>query len=156
METINTFRDLEKYGIVPLTGESCGIGRRILCDVTKRGRQLIIDTLGLPDDCQFRESWNRGDDACPHVGSIMLSHCMVREIAVFALIGKYDNVIVTDRSVFGTVRKLQQIETADGWQWQIEYHNRWCDWPMSYGTIEATYRGTSNLRNQHGMSGRVE
>ena len=59
-------------GIIPLTGESCGLGYRILFDVTEQGRAVIGRWLGIPD-IKLAESWNRGSDDDPHVGSILLS-----------------------------------------------------------------------------------
>lgn len=41
------FDDLRPYGIIALTGESCGLMYRILCDVTERGRLILAKALGI-------------------------------------------------------------------------------------------------------------
>ena len=38
MKTITRWDHLSEFGIVPLTGESCGLGYRMLCDVTAKGK----------------------------------------------------------------------------------------------------------------------
>ena len=38
MKSIRRWDDLCAHGIVPLTGEACGLSYRILCDVTARGK----------------------------------------------------------------------------------------------------------------------
>ena len=48
MKTVTCFNDLAAYGIEPLTGEACGLGYRILCDVTERGRNVVGKALGIP------------------------------------------------------------------------------------------------------------
>ena len=85
MRTIACWDDLRPYGIVALTGESCGLSYRILCDVTARGKALLEKVFGvtvfdLPDN------WNRGEETDPHIGSIMLVPEMLTPIAVFALL----------------------------------------------------------------------
>lgn len=49
MKTIHSWDDLSKYGIVPLTGEACGLMYRILCDVTARGKRLVEKALSVPE-----------------------------------------------------------------------------------------------------------
>jgi glycyl-tRNA synthetase beta chain len=41
MKSIRSWEDLSVYGIVPLTGEACGLSYRILCDVTAAGKKII-------------------------------------------------------------------------------------------------------------------
>ena len=42
MKTISQWRHLEEYGIVPLTGEACGLMYRILCDLTEHGDRKSV------------------------------------------------------------------------------------------------------------------
>ena len=39
MKSIRCWDDLSKHGIIPLTGEACGLSYRILCDVTATGQE---------------------------------------------------------------------------------------------------------------------
>ena len=47
MKTIRNLSDLRPFGIDLLTGESCALSRRLLCDVTEEGKSLILKALGL-------------------------------------------------------------------------------------------------------------
>lgn len=112
MKQIATLKDLAEYGIVPLTGESCAAGYRILCDLTAGGRAIIMSLLGLPqpqgDDgdlpCRpFAESWNHGSDDDPHIASVMLTRNQVTDLAVWALglAGHTHILIYRNRTVAG-------------------------------------------------------
>jgi hypothetical protein len=59
VKTIDCWRDLEPFGIDPLTGEACGLMCRILFDVTERGRRILAKAFGVPD-LKLAERWNRG------------------------------------------------------------------------------------------------
>jgi hypothetical protein len=85
MKTVNSWNDIEPYGIVLLTGEACGLGYRLLCDVTERGRKTLEKCLGMTN-LVLPESRNRGKPGDSHVGSIMLVREMLQPIAVFALL----------------------------------------------------------------------
>lgn len=85
MRTIHCWRELETYGIDPLTGEACSLGARVLFDCTEKGRKILARALGVPD-LKLAEPWNRGTAADPHVGSILLPHAMLTTVAVFALL----------------------------------------------------------------------
>lgn len=77
MKAIRCWNDLERYGIVPLTGEACGLMYRILCDVTARGKRLVEKALSVAE-VRLAESWNRGTDADPHIGSYVVAFIMWR------------------------------------------------------------------------------
>ena len=66
MKTINCWDDLTQYGIVPLTGEACGLMYRILCDVTGGGKSVLEKALGVAE-LKLPESWNCGSDDDPSV-----------------------------------------------------------------------------------------
>lgn len=85
MKTIDKWDDLTKFGIEPLTAEACGLGYRILCDVTASGKKILEQCLGLRD-LGAQSPWNRGSDADPHVGSVMLAHVFLVPIGIFALL----------------------------------------------------------------------
>lgn len=90
MKTINCLRDLEQFGIVPLTGEADSLSYRILCDLTKAGVELIAEAYGFnfPGGkiTPFANAWNSGREDQPHIASIMLSHDAWRQIAPIALV----------------------------------------------------------------------
>ena len=81
MKTISNWQDLAPYGIVFLTGESCGLMYRLLCDLTVPGKKIIEKCLGL-HDLGASENWNQGSDDDPHVASIMLVPEMLALIAL--------------------------------------------------------------------------
>src|SRR5262245_57095429 len=85
MKTVTFWNDLQPFGIIPLTGEACGLMYRILFDVTATGRQVVAKCFGIPN-INLPEPWNRGTQEDPHVGSIMLSHEALTPLAVFALL----------------------------------------------------------------------
>ena len=84
MKTISQWRHLEEYGIVPLTGEACGLMYRILCDVTEPGQRIVEKCLGC--GLTQPESWNCGTNETPRVGAIMLAPEMLIPLGAFALL----------------------------------------------------------------------
>jgi hypothetical protein len=144
MKTVNSWNDLQAYGIELLTGEACGLGYRLLCDVTERGRKTVEKCLGLTS-LVLPESWNRGSKEDPHVGSIMLTREMLEPLAVFALLeGGCHEVYLVKNSVVG----IEPSDPPDA----IEDVKRWAG--VEYARRLA-YRGTAGDRNVHVMSGRV-
>ena len=82
MKSVVEPRDLEQFGIDPLTGESCAAGYRLLCDLTAFGRHVVADFLGLTEE-GFRPNWNSGKMENPAVASIMLAHELVTPLAAW-------------------------------------------------------------------------
>ena len=145
MKLVHSWNDLERYGIVALTGEACGLGYRLLCDVTAQGKRVLEKCLGTPN-LSLPESWNRGSEAEPHVGCIMLTREMLQPLAIFALLesGCKEVYLVKD-SVYG----IEATDAAGG----IEDVKRWSQ--VDHARRFA-YSGTAGDRNVHMMSGRVE
>lgn len=145
MKTITSFSDLAAYGIDPLTGEACGLGYRILCDVTESGRCVLAKALGIPQ-LALPASWNRGAKDNPHVGSVMLSLEMLTPIAVFALLesGCTEAWLVRDGGVIG----IEPDDAAD----MIDANRRLIG---ERRLRSLAYRGTAGDRNLHVMSGRI-
>src|SRR4051794_29292209 len=85
MRAIDCWRDLESYGIDPLTGEACGLACRILSSCTEKGRKILAKALGIPD-LKLAEPGNSGTKADPHVGSVLLPHEILTLVSVFALL----------------------------------------------------------------------
>ena len=83
MKVISSWDHLRAFGIDALTGEACGLGFRILCDVTAKGKKVLEKCLGTPSLTLY-ESWNRGSQADPHVGCVMLVPELLLPLSVFA------------------------------------------------------------------------
>ncbi len=84
MKRIDGIKDLEQFGIDPLTGESDTHMYRILCDVTANGKKIIERTLAT--ELVLSENWNRGLQHDPHIGSLLLPLEFVPSIGVFCLL----------------------------------------------------------------------
>jgi len=145
MKTIRCWDDLSRYGIVPLTGEAGGLMYRILCDVTAKGKCLVEKALSVAE-LRLHENWNRGTDADPHVGSIMLGPELLPFLGVFALLesGCREVWLTKGNGVVG-------IEAADSPDWLESFKRFHADDLVR----RFAYAGTAGERNQHVMSGRV-
>ena len=144
MKSIACWNDVAPYGIVALTGESCGLGYRILFDLTEQGRRILAACFGIP---QFvlAEPWNRGAADDPHVGSIMLSRELLIPIAVFALLETgCTEVWLVGEAVIG----IESGDSESEVDLQRNFHEK------SFRRRLA-YHGTAGSRNRHVMSGRV-
>jgi hypothetical protein len=97
LQTIRNWNDLEKFGIVPLTGEACGLSMRLLCDITARGKRILQTLFGLQDlavTLTLRPAWNGSvirltggeapEEKATH--SVMLPADLLRTLAVFCLV----------------------------------------------------------------------
>lgn len=145
MRRITCWNDLRPFGFDPLTGESCGLGYRILFDLTARGRSVLGTCLGIPD-LRLAEPWNRGDPADPAVGSVLLARELLIPLGIFALLEHGCTEVWQYGNGF-----LLGVEPTD---------------PPEQVTAAAklgepervrvyAYRGTAGDRNFHAMSGRV-
>ena len=146
MKKICCWNDLTPFGIEILTAEACGVSYRYLCDVTEKGRKVLSVAFGIPD-FTLAEAWNQGTDTEPHVGSIMLSPCMLTPIGVFALLESG----CTEVRLYKNGRLLG-VELSDLPADIVV--------PSGLGKDEFvrkfSYGGTAGSRNQHVMSGRIE
>lgn len=141
MISIHKWDDLREFGITPLTGEACGIGMRLLCDLTEEGAKYVEDFLGNTVKLVEDSNWNSGAKY-----SVMLSRGIFTDLAAFILCSKYGNSYVRkDGMIFSTIDKDDD-----------EMITRYNELSSEYG-IDARYlkRGTAGTRNQHVMSGRV-
>jgi len=142
MQKIIRIDDLERYGIVLLTGEACGLMYRILFDVTARGRAILEKCFSV-NRIELASPWNTGKDQDPHIGSIMLAREMLVPVGIFALLESgCTEVWRKEDSLFG-------IEPSDS--------REWCEsFKKVYGPFQRfAYQGTAGDRNIHQMSGRV-
>ena len=144
MKTIASWGDLEPYGIIPLTGESCGLGYRILFDVTEKGRQVIAKCFGIPG-VSLPEPWNRGSADNFRVGSIMLAPEMLMPLSIFALLETGCKEVYRMGEVAVGFEDSDASDAPETMRriYRVEYARRFA------------YHGTAGDRNVHMMSGRV-
>jgi hypothetical protein len=143
--TLAGMADLRPFGIDALTGEACGLGYRILCDVTEAGRQVVGKMLGVPN-LQLAMPWNSGSKTDPHVGSLMVSPEFVVPLAVFCLLENGCKVVLLarDNTVHGFKDEAGETEAR-----VVQ---------VLHGGIQRAFRygGTAGDRNVHQFTGRVE
>jgi hypothetical protein len=142
MRRITCWNDLALWGIIPLTGESCGLGYRILFDVTGQGRAIIGRWLGIPD-FKLAEPWNRSSEDDPHIGSILLSPESLAPLSAFALFAAgCTEVWFIEQGVIG----MGGDDMAKEREWaRAQYKPSRILRPQ----------GTAGERNVHQMTGRV-
>ena len=145
MKSIRNWEDLTAYGILPLTGEACGLSYRILCDVTARGKKIIEKALDVAE-LGLRENWNPGSSNDAHVGAIMLAPELLPFLGVFALLESGCREVWLTKS-----RQVVGIEVGDMPDRADALH-RYCGEEL---VRRFAYAGTAGDRNQHVMSGRI-
>lgn len=136
---------LEPYGIETLTGESCGLSYRLLCDLTDGGKRIVEKALGV--GITLAEPWNAGTQEKPHVGSMMIAPEMRPLLSVFALLeaGCIEAWLLCAAAVIG-------IERGDSATYVDDWRSKFGD-----GLVRTfRYGGTAGDRNIHRMSGRAE
>lgn len=145
MKSIRSWDDLSAYGIIPLTGEACGLSYRILCDVTARGKKLLEKALSI-SRLEPHENWNHGNVDDPHVGSVMLAPDLLAFIGVFALLetGCREVWLTKSQTVIG----IEGDDSPDC----VEQFKRFNTDNLAR---RFAYAGTAGDRNQHVMTGRV-
>jgi hypothetical protein len=146
VKRVNCWQDLEPSGVLALTGEACGLGYRLLCDVTKQGRRALARCLGMPG-LRLAEPWNRGKEGDPHVASVLLAPELLVPVGVFALLegGCAEVWQYADGGLVGLEPSDDPVRVARARQVHAD-------------TLVRTFalRGTAGDRNVHLMSGRVE
>jgi hypothetical protein len=145
MKSIRCWEDLSRFGIVPLTGEACGLSYRILCDVTAAGKKVIEKALDVAQ-LGLRENWNHGSPDDPHVGCVMLAPDLLPFLGVFALLESGCREVWLTKS-----RQVVGIEVGDEPD-RSDALKRYCGDELAR---RFAYAGTAGDRNQHVMSGRV-
>ena len=146
MKTITCWDHLCPYGIVPLTGEACGLSYRILCDVTAAGKKVLEKALGVAE-LRLQENWNCASDEQPHVGSIMLPPELLPFIGVFVLLEHGCREVFTTKGegVIG-------LEPADYPEMAQSFKRVYADKVAR----RFAYAGTAGDRNVHMMTGRIQ
>lgn len=151
MKTVARMKDLEQFGIQPLTGEADALSFRILCDLTPEGMAAVKTCFKLRGDC-FYPAYNHNAGA---VASFMLPRDCIKPLAIIGFNGRDMPVIVTDIAVFGCEpnESLGLNTTQDSYE-LIRYGERY-PWPSSYGTVQQIILPTRQTLNTHAMSGRT-
>jgi len=145
LNTIQNWRDLEPYGLIYLTGESCGLGMRILFDLTPAGVNLLQEFWGSNVTIQTGSNWNHSDG---QVASIMLSPAIFDDLAAFTLAHEYPIVVVVNHREEGWSSHWIAGYSQEDW---AEYKDR-CF--ALYKTVRV-YTNAGKMRNQHQFSGRT-
>lgn len=145
MKSIRCWEDLSAHGVIPLTGEACGLSYRVLCDVTARGKATLEKALSV-SQLVLHENWNRGHAEDPHVGSVMLAPELLPFLGVFALLeaGCQEVWLTKGHTVIGIEADdlPDRVET-----FRLIHAN---DLARRLG-----YAGTAGDRNRHMMTGRI-
>lgn len=151
--SINSWNDMEQFGINMLTAEHCAFSMRLLCDINEAGRELMADYFGLPDDTAFLPAWNTGREingALP-VGHVMIAKGAFTALAEFTLFRAGALAIVYaghgltgifDKDLLGRYEKLVQ-----------ENENTSIQILRNYRATDGSAIGS---RNVHQMSGRAQ
>ncbi len=154
MKHIRNLNDLSEYGVTPLTGEACGYGYRILCDLTAHGVQLLQNALEIVD-IKLRDNWNSGA-----IASVMLPPQMFTPLAIFALFDAGCTKVFTMYS--GEVFGVESTDEPDAVEDFIKWHQgEHCDECGRYGkahfgsAIQYQYRNAGYSRHRHVMTGRT-
>jgi hypothetical protein len=111
MRVINCLKDLEPYGIYPLTGESCRLFLRVLCDYDEIGEKVLGARYGA-SKVKFAEPWNSATNNRKHVGSVMLLREDYQSIGVFALLLAGYKWVYVPRYREHPANSVQQLKDA--------------------------------------------
>lgn len=142
MKRIENMKQLEPFGIIPLTGESDQHVYRILCDVTAHGKAILQRTLDTT--VELADAWNYGDKENPHVGSFLLPHEFIPCLAAFALLSDPNITEVwlhKDGSCSGF--GVEDIDMKD----RLKKHHE--------GQLRKIFFATSQDRHRHVFTGRT-
>lgn len=180
MKSCNSFRDLEQFGIMPLTGEADALGYRILCDLTPQGVKVFQECYGMPNltmkcfvpglvgesadkPVGLADNWNSGG-----VASVMLTGYDLVPLSIMGFYLKGYNVVLThskgkDDTVFALEHDEDLVYDIDKDEWMFESAGTSHPWPKPiYGGIQRIIRQRKSdgdvvqgTRNVHQMTGRV-
>lgn len=168
MKSFDKGSQLEEFGITCLTGEACGVGLRVLCDVTEEGRDLLREFFRMS---VVAESWNGG------VGSVMLPYSCLEDLWLYANVRAKKAWVFKGNFLRVGDLETRSFETCEGETITYEIPNtHWnavgfvCDDEEDVAKVEqlvsekffyvrTTYVKNSEakvLNNAHAMSGRTE
>lgn len=151
---VRTLRDLEQFGILYLTGESCGYMYRGLYDLTVPGKRVVAAMLGIEyEKLQLNPPFNsRG------IGSIMLPHEALKPLGVFGCLeaGCQKVYIFTSEVIGASGDRCNEYDEAIAADNATAIANpNMARWQRFNGGIERIIVNHGRSRNLHLMSGRT-
>ena len=149
MKRLDSFRDLEQYGILPLTGEACGLSMRLLCDLTPEGVEAMSEFLGAR--IATGNNWNSSDG---QIASIMMPRGIFHELAAYLLIREGYDVALSVNYRCNSFSSYF-VGGLDDAEWAEMRDRADKTWPSSYRVYYRSTAPGNGLRNQHMMSGRI-
>lgn len=152
MKRVRCWRDMEEFGVMPLTGESCVLSLRLLCDLTPAGADLLEEYLGGNVEFRAGSNWNPGYGGNVHVASVTLPHDAWKDLAVIALFreGYHFIVRMEHNEIYGAgVTGCSQEEWED-WKRKLDEYGV-SNFRVYTPVSGQPYQGT---RSVHYMSGR--
>jgi hypothetical protein len=152
---IEGWRDMEKYGFIPLSGESCGIGMRRIVDLKPEAVQLINEFLST--EIKTGNNWNSSDG---QVASILMSGALYRNLAVYALLRDGHKYVVDVNYADGSIRSDYIAGFRDEASFR-EWANRASRFYLDtgrggYRVYHASGDRVGGMRNLHFWTGRIE
>ncbi|MDO9179143.1 MAG: hypothetical protein Q7U16_12630 [Agitococcus sp.] len=149
---VSTLSGLGQFGIGALTGEACAFSLRTLCDVNEEGKALLADFFSVPE-LTLADSWNSSVNGTPAIGSIMLTHDVIKPLARFAFFRSGALAVVcTQQEVHGIfdasrLASYEHLEATTDSEFQLMRNPR--------VQHEASSPIPVSSRNVHAMSGRL-
>lgn len=140
---IRNWTDLHDYGIICLTGEACGLGMRLLCDLTPKGEETLTAYFGHSISFTQGSNWNSSDG---QVASVMLpyTYAFLQSLAVFCMLHqKKAQVVAVCKNEVRAIKNEEELQRFR------EYAGE--DYIRCYGTWNEHVKE----RNTHQMSGRT-
>lgn len=147
-KTLDSWRDLEDYGIIYLTREACGTGQRVLCDLTPEGLDFIQGFFSIEMKPGTNVNYSQGQ-----IASIMLPVSLYIELLIYALLRENYEIVV---HVVGSGRfRGNNVHGMSRAEWEKQRET----WNTAYnGDFRVCSRSTApgtGLLNRHAMSGRI-
>jgi hypothetical protein len=153
---ISNWKDLEPFGINCLTGERCGYGLRVLCDLNDYGSILLAMFFGTTPELftlSLNSAWNSQVNGKPAIWSILLPKSILQDLAAFALLQRNSEVWITPNAVM-----VPGVEDVTA------YEDAWAAWSDETPYVPEIYRNIQRIRGlnvdqpggvcTHQMSGR--
>lgn len=154
--SIANWDDLKSFGINALTGERCGFGLRLLCDLNQEGLELICKFFAIAEP-GFESSWNSQVNGKPVVASIMLPTSILSDLGAFALLQKWGQVwihsngyveVPSEDSIETYRAAWKNVETSEDIKTKVPEYFKGIRWIKGIG--ETQHGGICT----HQMSGR--
>lgn len=150
-----TWKELQEFGFNILTGEACNISMRMLVDLNESAADLFTSFTG---GCTpTRENYNSGS-----VKSCFITHSMVKDLLVFCLLSKNEEMIIQEMIVKDDYKQFNRqssyLYCYENWQEVEEYRERMkVHFSYEFGrTWTCSSNPSRGLSNVHGFTGRSQ